>query len=41
MLMTCVMRTMRQKGFFRQMDIIPQAPFLFFPQSPFCHSRSF
>ena len=25
MLMTCLMRTMRQKGFFRQMDIIPQA----------------
>ncbi len=26
MLMTCLMRIMRQKGFFRQMDIIPQPP---------------
>ena len=42
MLMTCLMRTMRQKGFFRQMDIIPQAlsrpsrsPPSFNPASPF------
>ena len=32
MLMTCLMRTMRQKGFFRQMDIIPQALFSSIPQ---------
>ena len=39
MLMTCVMRTMRQKAFSRQMDLIPHAlpvmpagPSLSFPQ---------
>ena len=34
MLMTCVMRTMRQKAFFQRMDILPQAPFSLLPQGP-------
>ena len=34
MLMTCVMRTMRQPAFFRRMAIIPQVPFPLLLQGP-------
>ena len=34
MLMTCVMRTMRQLAFFRRIAIIPPVPFLSLPSAP-------
>ena len=34
MLMTCVMRTMRQPAFFRRIAIIPRVPFLSLPSAP-------